>query len=54
MDKKIDVDVMEFVQIVKDTKNHKNKGLKKGISLTFKQNKICDSKTKTQESKIRT
>ncbi len=28
---------MKHVWCVKDTKNHKNKGYKKGLSLTFKQ-----------------
>jgi hypothetical protein len=28
---------MEYVQIVRDTKNYKNKGERKGLSLTFKQ-----------------
>jgi hypothetical protein len=37
---KKDADLMEFVQTIKDMKNHKNKGLKKGLSLTFKQDKI--------------
>jgi len=42
--------------IVKDTKSHKNKGLKKGISLTLKKNKtrLCDSKIRTQDLKAKT
>jgi hypothetical protein len=37
INEKIDVDLMEFVQTTEDMKNHKNKGLGKGLSLTFKQ-----------------
>jgi hypothetical protein len=43
---------MEYVQIVKGTKNHKNKSLKKGISLIFKQGTKQNYVIKKQEHKM--
>jgi hypothetical protein len=42
---------MESVQTIKDMKNHKNKILKKGLSLTFKQKTRQDYVIKKQEHK---
>jgi hypothetical protein len=45
----------ESIQIVKNTKNHKNQGYKKGLSLTFKkeqkkiQKKRKEIRTRTQD-----
>jgi hypothetical protein len=41
----------ELVDGVKDTKNHKNKNLKKGLSLTFKQGTRQNYVIQTQEHK---
>ncbi len=46
---------MEFVQIVKDTKNHENKGSRFKFNFqTTSKTKLCDSNTKTKKLKTRT
>jgi hypothetical protein len=42
---------MEYVQTIKDMKNHKNKKWKKGLSLTFKQRTWQGYAIKKQEHK---
>jgi hypothetical protein len=50
--KNLNVNLMEFVQIVKDTNNHKNKNQKKGWSLIFKKGTTQDYMIQKQEHKM--